>query len=59
MGKVGSVMKKFQEEIESAKRMKVLSMEVKVNVIKDIENGKKKCDMFHDSGLFTSTVQTM
>jgi hypothetical protein len=28
-------------------------------VIKHIESGKKKYDVFQESGLFTSTVQTM
>jgi hypothetical protein len=44
---------------EAAKKMKVLSMEHKVNVINQTESGKKKCDVFKECGLFTSTVQTM
>lgn len=44
---------------DAAKKMKVLNMEDKVNVIKHIESGKKKCDVFQEPGLFTSTVQTM
>jgi hypothetical protein len=50
---------RMAEAAKKKKKMKVLSMEDKVTVIKHIESGKKKYDVFQESGLFTSTVQTM
>jgi transposase-like protein len=40
-------------------RRKVLSMEEKVKVIKEIESGKKKADVFRGFGLVNSTTQTI
>jgi hypothetical protein len=44
---------------EVAIRRKVLSVEDEVNVIKQIESGKKKADMCWKFGLVNSTIQTI
>jgi transposase-like protein len=44
---------------EVAKKRKVLSMEDKVNMIKQIESGKKKADVYREFGLVNSTIQTI
>jgi hypothetical protein len=44
---------------EVAKKRKVLSMEDKVNVKKQIESGKKKADVCSEFGLVNSTIQTI
>jgi transposase-like protein len=40
-------------------KRKVLSVEEKVKVIREIESGKKKADVCREFGLFNSTVQTI
>jgi hypothetical protein len=40
-------------------RMKVLSVEGKVKVIRQIENGKKEADVYREFSLVNSTIQTI
>jgi hypothetical protein len=42
-----------------AMKRKVLSIEEKVKVIREIENGRKKADVCHEFGFLNSTVQTI
>jgi transposase-like protein len=42
-----------------AMKKEVLSIEEKVKVIREIENGRKKADVCHEFGLVNSTVQTI
>jgi transposase-like protein len=44
---------------EVAKKRKVLSVEDKGNVIKQIESGKKKADVCQEFGLVNSTIETI
>jgi hypothetical protein len=44
---------------EVAKKIKVLSVEDKVNVIKQTESGKKNADVCREFGLVNSTIQTI
>jgi hypothetical protein len=44
---------------EVAKKRKMLSVEDKFNVIKQIESGKKKADVCREFGVVNSTIQTI
>jgi transposase-like protein len=44
---------------EVAKKRKVLSVEEKGNVIKQIESGKKKVDVCREFDLVNSTIETI
>jgi transposase-like protein len=44
---------------EVAKKRKVISVENKGNVIKQIESGKKKADVCREFGLVNSTIETI